>query len=186
MAQEPYLGAIFMFAGNFAPYGYALCQGQLLNISQNTALFSILGTVYGGNGQTTFGLPDLRGRAPVGAGNGLGLTPVSLGEMAGTENATLLINNMPMHTHSATVTINAANDSRGGGSSESPSNAVLDNTGNANTKIYASAPDGTKLSSAAATATIGNSGGSQPFSIQSPFLGVNFIIALQGVFPTRN
>jgi microcystin-dependent protein len=157
-----------------------------MSIAQNTALFSILGTTFGGNGQTTFGLPDLRGRAPVGAGDGPGLTPISLGEMAGNENATLTTGNMPMHTHAATVTINAANNTRGGGSSDSPSGGVLDNTGNPNTKIYGSAPDGTKMSSAAATATIGNSGGSQPFSIQSPYLGVNFIIALQGVFPTRN
>src|SRR5213083_190033 len=108
MAQDPILGCIFMFAGNFAPRGYALCQGQLLSIAQNTALFSILGTTYGGNGQTTFGLPDLRGRAPVGQGQAPGLNNVQLGESGGIQSASLTINNMPAHNHAVTVSVNCA------------------------------------------------------------------------------
>jgi len=97
--MEAFIGSILLFAGNFAPRGWAFCQGQLLSIQQNTALFSILGTTYGGNGQTTFGLPDLRGRAPIGPGQGPGLPSVELGEMAGTPQVQLLITNLPMHTH---------------------------------------------------------------------------------------
>jgi microcystin-dependent protein len=183
MAQDAFLGCIFMFAGNFAPRGYALCQGQLLSIAQNTALFSILGTTYGGNGQTTFGLPDLRGRAPIGQGAGPNLSPVVLGELAGTQSATLLVTNMPAHTHTATVTINAAADSRP--SADSPAGAVLDSTGGTN--IYAAAPDGsTTMNAGMATAVIALAGGSQPFSIQNPFLGINFIICTAGIFPSRN
>src|ERR1700689_3127872 len=99
MAETPLLGAIFIFAGNFAPTGYQLCQGQLLPISQYAALFSILGTTYGGNGTSTFQLPDLRGRVPVGQGSGSGLTPIVLGETAGTQNVTILTNNLPAHNH---------------------------------------------------------------------------------------
>ena len=97
--SEPFLGEIRMVGFNFAPQGWAFCQGQIMSIAQNTALFSLLGTMYGGNGQTTFGLPDLQGRSPVGIGQGPGLSPIVQGEMAGTENVTLLASNMPMHTH---------------------------------------------------------------------------------------
>ena len=182
MAQEPLIGAIFMFAGNFAPRGYALCNGQTMSISQNAALFSILGTFYGGNGTTTFQLPNLQGRVPVGVGNGAGLTPISIGEVGGVQSVTLNASTMPIHTHSATVTINAANDGRP--STDNPSGAVLDSTGGNN--IYASAPDGTKMNSGMATAVVSPTGGSQPFSIQNPYVGINYIIALVGVFPTRN
>lgn len=171
-----------MFAGNFAPRNYQLCQGQLLAISQNAALFSILGTTYGGNGTTTFALPDLRGRMPVGQGAGPGLSPVVLGQLAGVQNATLTINNMPAHNHACTVTLNAANDARP--ATDSPSGAVLDSTGG--TSIYAAAPDGTKMNAGAATAVVANNGGNQPFSVQNPYLGLNFIICTQGIFPSRN
>src|SRR5215213_1184255 len=97
--SEPFIGQIIQFAGNFAIRGYAMCNGQILSIAQNTALFSILGTTYGGNGQTTFALPDLRGRAPIGPGQGPGLPNVELGEMAGTPQVQLLLTNLPMHTH---------------------------------------------------------------------------------------
>lgn len=101
--MEGYIAQIILFAGTFAPRGWAFCQGQILSISQNTALFSLLGTTYGGNGQTTFALPDLRGRAPIGTGQGPGLSSISLGQMAGTENVTLLITQLPAHTHTVTV-----------------------------------------------------------------------------------
>src|SRR5580698_9602625 len=103
MASQPLLGAIFIFAGNFAPRGYQLCQGQLLSISQNTALFSILGTTYGGNGTTNFALPDLRGRAPIGQGAGPGLSPVTLGQQGGNQNVSILASNMPAHNHLVNV-----------------------------------------------------------------------------------
>src|SRR5437868_2425626 len=98
--SEPFLGEIRMFAGNFAPTGWAFCNGQILSIAQNTALFSLLGTTYGGNGQTTFGLPNLQGRVPMHWGTGAGLTPRTLGETSGSENVTLLSTQMPAHTHS--------------------------------------------------------------------------------------
>ena len=99
MASEPLIGSIFLFAGNFAPRGYASCNGALLSISQNAALFSILGTTFGGNGTTTFGLPDLQGRSPIGAGSGAGLSPVQLGEKAGSQTVTLTSANVPAHNH---------------------------------------------------------------------------------------
>lgn len=180
--MDPYLGSIMLFAGNFAPRGYALCQGQLLPISQNAALFSILGTTYGGNGQTTFALPDLRGRAPIGAGQGPGLTPIDLGEMSGSQTVTLVTPNMPMHTHPATVTINCANDGRP--NSDAPAGQALDNGSGVN--LFSGATPDTPMASGMATAQVGVAGGNQPFSIQDPFLGLNYCIATQGIFPSRN
>ncbi len=178
MASTPYLGGIFMFAGNFAPRGYALCQGQLMSISQNTALFSILGTTYGGDGIQTFGLPDLRGRTPVGAGNGPGLTPVVIGELAGTQNATILTSNLPAHTHSLNASTSA-------GTQPLPTGNVLasvqDSQGGQSTAYINAAPN-----TPMAATSIGLTGNGLPISIQSPYLGLNFIIATQGVFPSRN
>jgi len=181
-----------MFAGNFAPRNWAFCAGQLMSISQNTALFSILGTTYGGNGQTTFALPDLRGRVPVGTGQGPGLTNITLGEVSGTETVTLLTTQMPAHTHTATATVTGTvapgavedngllDDPAGARPAISPSGA----------KIYSSAtPDaamGTSPINATATVTIGISGNSQPVPIRNPYLGMNYIICLFGIFPSRN
>src|SRR5690349_24008377 len=103
--SEPFIAEIVLFAGNFAPRGWAFCQGQILSIAQNTALFSLLGTTYGGNGQTTFALPDLRGRVPIGTGQGPGLAPIDLGQVAGNPSVTLTVNNMPAHNHQATTTV---------------------------------------------------------------------------------
>src|SRR6478672_6336150 len=108
MPDQPFIGDIYIFAGDFAPRGWAFCDGQLLAIAQNQALFSILGTTYGGNGQTTFALPDLRGRAPIGQGQGPGLTPITLGEQAGTESVTVLSSQMPAHNHTLNCDTNAA------------------------------------------------------------------------------
>lgn len=174
MASDPILGCIYMFAGNFAPRGYALCAGQILPISQNTALFSILGTTYGGNGQTTFALPDLRGRAPVGAGQGPGLPNYTLGEQTGSTSVTLTSNQMPSHTH----TIAAAESSN----TTDPSNAFLANDGRSPVNVYNSTTDGTKLNAQA----VGPAGGNQPISVQNPILAINYIIATQGIFPSRN
>ncbi|WP_137823563.1 phage tail protein [Pseudomonas sp. D(2018)] len=191
--SEPFLGEIKMFGGNFAPRGFALCQGQILSIAQNTALFSILGTTYGGNGQTTFALPNLSGRVPVGTGTGPGLTPRDLGEVGGTENTTLTQLQMPMHTHVATGT---ASISVGG----TPVNPALAPTATNNilgASVGGSAQAASIWSSALETpVTMGNqssvavtvqtAGGSQPFSILNPYLGISFIIALEGIFPSRN
>jgi len=176
--SEPYLGEIRLFAGNFAPRGWALCNGQLLAISQNTALFSILGTQYGGNGTTTFSLPDLRGRIPVNQGQGPGLSPYTVGEQIGTENVTLLSTQMPAHTHLISATTAQADLG-------SPAGAILaapvDSTGNPSAG-YTKTAANTQMAQNA----VGIAGGSQPFSIIQPILAVTFIIALQGIFPSRN
>ena len=177
MSTEPYLGSIVMFAGNFEPRGWAFCAGQILSISQNSALFAILGTTFGGNGIQTFALPDLRGRGPVGTGQGPGLSDIVLGEMAGTENVTLTAANMPSHNHP----INCDNT---GASSTAPSGMIPGVSDDRTTSlaIYS----GNHANATMSPQTVGVAGGNQPFNIRDPFLGINFIIALQGVFPSRN
>lgn len=176
MGLDPFIGEITMFAGNFAPRGYALCQGQILPIAQNTALFSILGTTYGGNGQTTFGLPDLRGRVPTGQGQGPGLPAVQLGELAGLPSHTLLTTEMPAHNHIIRTVANDGNESAPTGY---PAIATVNG---ATVSAYSTANPDASLNPNALTAA----GGSQPFDIRQPYLGINFIIALEGVFPSRN
>ena len=178
--SEPFIGEIIMFAGNFNPRGWALCQGQILSIAQNTALFSILGTTYGGNGQTTFALPDLRGRVPVGQGQGPGLSPYVLGQQAGTESVTLLTQQMPTHNH-------LVNASEGNGSQQAPGNGflagpIVPTSGNAAVSAYRTSSDGTTM----APTSIANAGGNQPHPNIQPYLCINFIIALEGIFPSRN
>jgi microcystin-dependent protein len=175
-ASEMLLGSIGIFAGNFAPRGYALCQGQLLSIAQNTALFSILGTTYGGNGTTTFALPDLRGRFAVGQGNGPGLNPVTLGELAGANSVTMNISQMPMHNHLIACDTGFAGV-------QSPANALPASLGDAINQVngYSNANTGTMNAQMCGTA-----GGNQPIGIQNPMLGLNYIIAIQGIFPSRN
>ena len=170
---EPFIGQIIQFGGNFAIRGYALCNGQILSIAQNTALFSILGTTYGGDGQQTFGLPDLRGRVAIHFGQGPGLSDYQLGQRAGTENTTLVAGNLPAHNHPVYANAGAAGGSR-------PAGTVLANSGGAS--IYAAAPDGTQMNAG----MIGNTGSSQPISILQPYLAINFLIALEGIFPSRN
>ena len=171
---EPFLGSIVLFCGNFAPRGWALCDGQMLSIAQNTALFSILGTTFGGNGVTTFALPDLRGRVPLHPGSGPGLSTYNLGEATGSESVTLLANQMPAHSHAV-----AAPCSDGAPSSPSPVGAVLANQDQ--TAFYAAS--GT---AAMAVATSTPAGGSQPHENRQPSLAINFIIALEGIFPSRS
>lgn len=173
-AQEPILGEIRMFAGNFAPYGWAFCQGQLLPISQNTALFSLLGTTYGGDGTTTFALPDLRGRVPVGFGQGPGLSNRVIGQQFGTETVTLTTSQMPAHSH----TVNAVTSE---GNQNLPTNSLPANT-KALDKEYSDANANTTMKATMVNPT----GGNQPFGVTQPSLGVNFIIALQGIYPSRN
>ena len=173
-AQDSIIGEIRMFAGNFAPTGWAFCQGQILPIAQNTALFSLLGTTYGGDGRTTFALPDLRGRVPVGFGQGLGLSNRVIGEQFGSELVTLNINQMPSHNH----TVNAVTSE---GNQNLPTNSLPANTKTLD-KEYSDANANTTMKATMVNPT----GGSQPFGVSQPSLGVNFIIALQGIYPSRN
>lgn len=192
--MEGTIGEIRMFAGNFAPRNWAFCAGQLISIASNTALFSILGTTYGGNGQSTFGLPDLRSRVPVGAGQGPGLTMITLGEVSGTETVTLLTTQMPAHTHTATAVITGSVTPRcleDTGFGNTPSGAFPANSAGS-TATYTSGaqtPDavmGTSPITASANITIGIAGNSQPVPIRNPYLGMNYIICLYGIFPSRN
>lgn len=173
--MEGYIAQILFFAGNFAPRNWAFCQGQILSIAQNTALFSLLGTTYGGNGQTTFALPDLRGRVAVGTGQGPGLSSITLGQVAGTETTSLLVTQLPAHTH-------ALNASTAAGDASVPTNALLANSGALDREYKAA----TSADTAMHTTAIGATGGSQPFSIRNPYLGMNYIICLFGIFPSRN
>lgn len=172
------MATIIMFAGNFAPKYWAYCQGQLLAISSNTALFSLLGTTYGGDGRTTFGLPDFRGRVPVGTGDGPGLSDIRLGERAGAERVTMTVAQMPAHTHQVMPKVAV---STGNATTDEPDGNVLAGT-TANTYAAASTANG-QLNGVSATAA--STGGSQPISIVQPFLGMNFVICTQGVFPSR-
>ena len=171
---EPFLGQIIMFAGNFAPVGWAFCDGQLLPISQNTALFSLLGTTYGGTGITTFALPDLRGRVPLHVGQGPGLSSYVLGQVGGAENATLQVTNLPSHTHSV-------NCSSSGGNQASPGGNFLAVESTGTSANYSSGPPDSAMNAQA----LGPVGGNQPFSIQQPYGCVTFVIALQGIYPSR-
>ena len=170
--SDPFLGQITMFAGNFAPQGWALCDGQLLAVGQNDALFSLLGTIYGGDGRTTFGLPDLRGRIPLHEGQGPGLSPRKLGIKSGVENVTLNTNQLPAHTHQIRVSTAA-------GTQNNPGGAFL--AASPNVRVYwAAAP-----SDALNTSSITSIGGSQNQTNLMPFQCVNFIIALAGIYPSR-
>jgi len=180
--MEGTIGEIRMFAGTFPPRDWAFCSGQLLSIAQNTALFSILGTTYGGNGQTTFALPDLRSRTAIGVGQGPGLSNISLGEQSGTETVTLLTTQMPAHTHATSGTL-AMGAKNGAGDSISP-------TGNypavvAGTNFYSTTQDA-QMAPLNGSLTIGVAGNSQPVPIRNPYLGMNYIICLFGIFPSRN
>lgn len=191
--SDPFIGEIKMFGGNFAPRGYAMCLGQLMSISQNNALYAVLGTLYGGNGQSTFGLPNFQGRSPVGMGTGVGLQPINQAQVGGTETATLLSANLPSMplkiVGNVTVSIPA---STADGTSPAPgSNLVLakpvDSAVGAEVSPYGSDPNTTLAPFNAPLNTTANYiGQNTPVAIRNPFLGTNFIIALMGEFPTRN
>jgi microcystin-dependent protein len=185
--SQPFLGMIILVPYNFAPRGWAFCNGQILAIAQNTALFSLLGTTFGGNGQTTFALPDLRGRVPLHSGGspGPGLSSYDLGQVGGVENITLLTNQMPMHTHVLTL---AANVKNALGNSKTPVGSVPAIEAAGVTATYSTLPPDamTTMAATAITGTAANAGGSQPFPIIQPFLTLNFCIALQGIYPSRN
>ena len=195
---NPFLGQITLFAGNFAPRAWAFCDGQLLPINSNSALFSILGTTYGGDGRTSFALPDLRGRAPIHAGRGPGLSDYRLGQRGGVEQTVLTQLQLPQHSHimgatTAPVPVastmsasgeegdkedaggNALGSFSGGYVSQTPDEAMAAGT------VTSSIPAGTAI-----PAQIGNAGASQSVDLRQPFLVINYIIALQGTFPSRN
>lgn len=169
---DPLVGQISMFAGTFAPRGWLFCNGQLLPIPQYSTLFSIIGTTYGGDGINNFALPDLRGRVPVGQGQGPGLSPRNLGETSGNENVTLTISNMPAHNHQL-------NASTAVGTSNVPTGNVLANTSVLD-KEYNGSPN-----TAMNNASIGISGSNAPVTIMQPFQTINFIIAIEGIYPPR-
>jgi microcystin-dependent protein len=173
--SNQYLGEIKMFAGNFAPTGWAMCNGQTLSISANAALFALLGTTYGGNGTTTFQLPDMRSRVPIHQGQGNGLSPYVEGQVGGVENVTLTTSNLPSHTHP----INCVGS---GGNQANPTGAypAIESTG---TSLDYSTAAPTGQMSSNSTVSVGNN---IPITNIQPYLTVNFIIALQGIFPARN
>jgi microcystin-dependent protein len=179
--MDPFVGEIRLFGFNFAPIGWAQCNGQILSISQNAALFSLLGTNFGGNGSSNFGLPNLQGMVPIDQGTGPGLTPFSVGETGGTTVVTLNINEMPMHTHAITaLPINGTAEtpvansrlSQGHGGSRGTSYPV---------RTYTTSAPGTTLNPAA----VGPAGGSQPHENMQPSLVMNWCISMQGIFPAR-
>jgi microcystin-dependent protein len=177
--MEAYIGQIILFAGNFNPKNFMLCNGQILAIRTNTALFSLLGTTYGGDGKTTFALPDLRGRNAIQQGQGPGLTPRILGETGGTPTVTLITTEMPAHVH--LVNANNASGSTNDPTNNFPGVAVDAGSGNEYT-IYTSTAPNSNFNMTA----VGPQGGNQPHQNMPPYLGLNFIICVQGVFPARN
>lgn len=167
---NPFMGEIRMVGFGFPPRDWYFCRGQLLNISQNTALFSLLGTIYGGNGTTTFALPDLQGRVPVHFGQGPGLTDLAIGETRGQESVTLLTTEMATHNHAAGAATTAdARDPRGTLPAPSTQNRFA---ATSNTTMHANA--------------VATAGGGQPHSNMAPYLAMNYVIAAAGVFPARN
>ena len=190
--SQPFVGMIILAGFNFAPRGWAFCQGQLLPIAQNTALFSLLGTTFGGNGQTTFALPDLRSRVPVGFGQGPGLSNYDLGQVGGVEDVTLLLTQLPAHGHAVPGTgLTATSHVKGAaGNQQTPVGNVPAIEAAGVTATYSDqVPDATMGSGAVTvggSATAASAGGGQPFGIIQPYLGMNYCIALQGIFPSRN
>lgn len=169
----PYVGEIILFAGNFAPVGWAICDGSLLSIAEHETLFALIGTTYGGDGQSTFALPDLRGRVPLHMGQGPGLSPRFIGQTGGLEQVTLTTSHLPPHRHALRASSNPASASAGvaGSMLATP----------ASTKLYGMTPSGSAMAAGALT----TSGGSQPHNNMAPSLGLNHIIALFGVFPSQ-
>jgi microcystin-dependent protein len=192
--ENLYIGEIILFAGNFAPRSTVYCNGQLLSIAQNTALFSILGTTYGGDGRTTFGIPDLRGRVALHPGTGPGLSTRKLGQRSGTETNSLNLNQLAAHTHIATMQNEGGisipvNTTSGDEDEQSPGAGVLANTGS---DSYSSSGSNGVYSGAAIPVTgassiqVGQTGAGQPINNMQPFLGLNYIICTQGAFPSRS
>lgn len=180
--MEGYLAVITPVAYDFAPKNWAYCNGQQLAIAQNQALFSLLGTTYGGNGVTTFALPNMQGRVPVGTGQGGGLSNYTLGEMTGTETVTLTTNNLPAHNHNGVVQITPR-----AGASADESNPDSTYPGQVTNGYATTATPSTHLNGPTiVSTTIGTSGSNQPFEVLTPYLTLNYVICMYGIFPSRN
>lgn len=195
--MEVFMGTIQPFAFNFAPRGWALCNGQTISISQYSALFALLGVNFGGNGQTTFMLPNLQGRLPLGMGTGLGLTQRTIGDTAGSENVSATLSNLPAHTHTltgvtASTTLQLANPASNPMTSPTPTNSFIgtSGTGPSSAAIYSDQLGGSPVPAQGLTTTVSGtvspSGGGAPMAVMNPFLAVNFSIALEGIFPPRD
>lgn len=182
--METFLACILLWPCNFEPRGWAFCAGQILAISQNTALFSLLGTTYGGNGTTTFALPNLLGRVPVGAGNGPGLSSYVLGQLGGTENTSLTQQNLPAHVHTFTVSASNAQATTSSPAAGNSLAAPYDSVNFNPIAGYNTTAPNTTLN--IGTGTTGATGNSIPFSNIQPYLALNYIIALEGIYPSRN
>jgi len=188
--MDPFLGEIRMVGFNFAPVGWFLCNGQTLSISSYTALFSLLGTTFGGNGTTTFQLPDLQGRVPINVGNGAGLPSYVWGESGGSANVSILVNNLPMHTHPIAPAVSnvkaTTSNPVGGFPADVATTVTLTNAGQARatavTSSYAASPVSGQFGGSFQS---GTAGGNIPLSVEPPYLAVYFIIAYTGIFPTR-
>jgi microcystin-dependent protein len=181
MFIDPYIGAITIFGGNFAPQSWMLCQGQLLSIANYTALFSLIGTTYGGDGQNTFALPDLRGRKGIHYGQGLGLPTYFIGTKVGAEQITLLATNLPVHTHVSPVLTGTPQGSTNTTGVATPSNTMVPAAGQA---IYG-APEGLAMGSYSSSTTSAIAGGSTPVPTLVPYMAMNYIITVEGIFPSR-
>jgi len=179
--MEGYIGEVRLFAGNFAPLGWAFCDGTLYSIAAYSPIFALIGTIYGGDGQTTFAVPDLRGRIAVGTGTGLGLSNIVLGQKGGTESVTMTTSQLPSHIHSAMSTINFPAYSQGGGEA-APSGAILEGLQGA----YSTQAADTHIAPATVNGSLSTVGGNTPFEIIQPVLATNYIICLEGIFPSRS
>jgi microcystin-dependent protein len=182
MSTQPLLGNVKMVGFNFPPVGYLRCDGSLQSIAQNSALFALLGTTYGGNGQTTFAMPDLRGRMPIHQGTGPGLSTYVMGQQAGAETVTLLSTQLPTHTHALTQSV--SNPCQGGaGNTKNPTGNYY--AADSGTEAYSTTATAT-MSTISASSTVSAVGGNQPHENMPPYLCVNFVIAAEGIFPSRN
>jgi microcystin-dependent protein len=177
---EDYLGAVKLFGGTFAPVGWAMCAGQTLPISQNTALYSLLGTTFGGDGVSTFQLPNLQSRLPIGQGAGAGLTPRIMGEMAGVESVTLTTATVPQHTHTFNASTTATNTNKAGPTVLLGALQAADGT------FYAAPNEAGFAAESLNAQSVVPAGGSQPHNNIQPCLGVTYIIALEGIYPSRS
>jgi microcystin-dependent protein len=184
--MEGYIAQIIMFAGNFAPRNWAFCQGQILAISQNSALFALIGVFYGGNGTTTFALPDLRGRVPVGAGTGAGLSNIVLGQISGAETTTLTANNLPAHTHTVSLATTSANGDTNTANGNMLATAMVPAHGPVPEHAANIYKTGGSADGSIAAGNTGSTGSNLAFSIRNPFLGMNYVICLAGIFPSQS
>lgn len=184
MFIEPYMANVTIFAGNFAPRGWMFCQGQLLSIAQYDALFALIGTIYGGDGQTTFALPDLRSRVAIHTGQGAGLSSYVIGQAGGSESVTMTTGQLPTHTHTLTSLTGNPGASGIAGNANIPTGKVPALT--TNIQSYDSAGATNLLLQSPISTITPLAGGSQPIPILSPYLAMNYIICVEGIFPSRN